>query len=138
MSWASNISFRFPRNTGSDWKSCSITSQANFPWPKCKKKKFLEQIQDELKFLDYAPKAFMSAQKNQGVRALFPMIRSAYESASKRVGTGELNRFVETLQWEYHTKIRYLTQAGVRPPTFVAFIDKQSLHFSAERNLINR
>ena len=63
-----------------------------------KKQAFLEKIQDELKFLDYAPVAFVSAQKRQGTRALFPMIKKVYDSASKRIGTGELNRFVETLQ----------------------------------------
>ena len=102
------------------------------------RKKFQEQIADELKFLEYAQVAFVSAQKKQGIRVLFPMIKKAYESASRRIGTGELNRFVETLRWEYDAKIKYLTQGSVRPPTFVAFIDKPKLHFSAERNLMNR
>jgi GTP-binding protein len=106
--------------------------------PDRNKRKFLEQIGDELKFLDYAPVAFLSAQKGQGISSLFPLIRRGYESASKRIGTGELNRFVETLRWEYDAKIRYITQASVRPPTFVVFIDKPKLHFSAERNLANR
>lgn len=103
-----------------------------------KKQAFLEKIQDELKFLDYAPVAFVSAQKRQGTRALFPMIKKVYDSASKRIGTGELNRFVETLHWEYSAKIHYITQASVRPPTFVVFTDRPNLHFSAERFLINR
>jgi GTP-binding protein len=103
------------------------------------KRKFLESIRDELKFLDYAPVMFMSAQKGQGTRALFPLIRKVYESASKRIGTGELNRFVETLRWEYRPRIRYLTQASMRPPTFVAFTDRDDkLHFSGERYLVNR
>jgi GTP-binding protein len=103
------------------------------------KRVFVEQIRDHLKFLDYAPIAFVSAHKRQGTRALFPLLRKAFESASRRIGTGELNRFVETLKWEYNTKIRYITQAGVRPPTFIAFTDKAGkLHFSAERNLMNR
>ena len=67
------------------------------------------------------------------------MIHKAYESACKRIGTGELNRFVETLQWQYDVKIIYVTQASVRPPTFVFFTDRAAkLHFSAERFLINR
>jgi GTP-binding protein len=103
------------------------------------KRKFTEQLRERLKFLDYAPVAFISAQKGSGLRRLFGMIRKNYEAASKRVGTGELNRFLETLRWEYGTKIKYLTQTSVRPPTFVAFIDKAGgLHFSAERYLINR
>ncbi len=103
------------------------------------KRKFVEDIRDQFKFLDYAPVAFMSAEKRMGTRALFPLIKKAYEAASRRISTGQLNRFVATLQWEHHMKIYYMTQANVRPPTFVAFTDKAGkLHFSAERYLINR
>ena len=70
---------------------------------------------------------------------LLSLIKKAYEAASRRVTTGELNRFVASLEWEYDMKIYYMTQANVRPPTFVAFTDKAGkLHFSAERYLANR
>ena len=92
-----------------------------------------------MKFLEYAPIAFVSAEKRLGTRGLFPLIKKAYEAASRRVTTGELNRFVASLEWEYDMKIYYMTQANVRPPTFVAFTDKAGkLHFSAERYLANR
>jgi GTPase len=107
--------------------------------PERNQHKFRESIRDRLKFLDYAPVVFVSALKHQGTRALFQRIREVYQSASHRVGTGELNRFLETLHWEHEPRIRYLTQASVRPPTFVAFTDRpQKLHFSAERYLVNR
>jgi len=103
------------------------------------KRKFVEEVRDTLKFLDYAPVAFVAAQKRMGTQALFPLIRKAFDSAARRVTTGELNRFIETLDWEYHMKIYYMTQASTRPPTFVIFTDKAGkLHFSAERYLINR
>lgn len=103
------------------------------------KRKFVEEVRDALKFLDYAPVAFVSAQKRMGTQALFPLIKKAFDSASRRVSTGELNRFIETLDWEYHMKIYYMTQAGTCPPTFVVFTDKAGkLHFSAERYLMNR
>ena len=103
------------------------------------KKKFVEDIRDELKFLDYAPVAFVSAEKKMGTRALFPLIKKCYEAASRRITTGELNRFVAGLNWEYDMKIYYMTQANVRPPTFVVFTNRSGdLHFSAERYLINR
>ncbi|MEJ7609237.1 MAG: ribosome biogenesis GTPase Der, partial [Bryobacteraceae bacterium] len=93
----------------------------------------------ELKFLDYAPVVFLSAAKMMGVRQLFPLIRKIFESASKRVTTGELNRFVETLRIEPPIKIYYITQPSVRPPTFILFTDARGdLHFSAERYLVNR
>ena len=103
------------------------------------KRKFLEDLRDELKFLEYAQVAFVSAKKRAGLRSLFSMIRKAYESSSKRITTGELNRFVETLNWGYDMKIYYMTQVSVRPPSFLVFTDRAGqLHFSAERYLINR
>ena len=105
------------------------------------RKKFVEQIEDRLKFLDYAPIVFISALKGQGTAGLFSLIRKGFEAASHRIGTGELNRFVELLRWEYRPKIKYLTQASIRPPTFVVFTDRTGhgkMHFSAERFLANR
>ena len=103
------------------------------------KRKFTEEIRDEFKFLDYAQVAFVSAKTGAGVKKLFGMIREAYQSASKRVTTGELNRFIEMLEFDRDMKIYYMTQASVRPPTFIAFTDKaKDLHFSSERFLINQ
>ncbi len=62
-----------------------------------------------MKFLDYAPVVFLSAKTGAGVERLFPLIREVYESASQRVTTGELNRFVEQLRFE-ERKIYYITQ----------------------------
>jgi GTP-binding protein len=103
------------------------------------KRKFTEEIRDELKFLEYAPIAFVSAKTGAGVNRLFGMISEAYRWASKRVTTGELNRFVEMLSFDRDIKIYYMTQGSVRPPTFVVFTDKaKDLHFSTERFLINQ
>jgi GTPase len=103
------------------------------------KRKFTEDIRDELKFLEYAPITFVSAKTGAGVKRLFGMISDAYASASKRVTTGELNRFVEMLEFDRDMKIYYMTQGSVRPPTFVVFTDKaKDLHFSSERFLINQ
>ncbi len=110
-------------------------------WDQAKmgKRKFAEELADHLKFLDYAQVAFISAKDREGVMGLFAMIRKAFEAASKRVSTGELNRFVAALKWEHGVKIYYMTQADVRPPKFIVFTDKaQNLHFSAERYLMNR
>ena len=103
------------------------------------KRAFTQQIRDELKFLEYAPVLFVSAKTGAGVKRLFGMIRDGYQAASKRVTTGELNRFVEMLDFDRDIKIYYMTQASVRPPGFVVFTDKaKELHFSTERFLINQ
>jgi GTP-binding protein len=103
------------------------------------RKAFLESIHDKLKFLDYAPAVFISAKTGAGIQELFPRVQEVYESASQRVPTGELNRFVETLKDEHHPRILYITQGSIRPPTFVLFTDRPGeLHFSKERFLINQ
>ncbi|HEX4769471.1 MAG TPA: ribosome biogenesis GTPase Der [Bryobacteraceae bacterium] len=103
------------------------------------KRAFTESIRDELKFLDYAPILFASAKNAEGIRRIFSTIRRSYDAASKRVTTGELNRFVATLKFESDIRIYYMTQASVRPPTFVVFTDKaDKMHFSVERFLINQ
>ncbi len=103
------------------------------------KRAFTETVHDQLKFMDYAPILFASAKNAEGIRKIFSTIRHSFEAASKRVGTGELNRFVETLKFESDIKIFYMTQASIRPPTFVVFTDKAGkMHFSIERALVNR
>jgi len=103
-----------------------------------KKREFEENIRDEFKFLDYAPIVFISALNGAGVEPLFRLIRECYESASRRVTTGELNRFVEHLKFE-ERKIFYITQHSIRPPAFAVFVDRGGpLHFSHERHLANR
>ena len=102
------------------------------------KREFERNLRDDLKFLEYAPVEFLSAKENQGVSGLFKVIKRVYDSASKRVTTGELNRFVESLHFE-ERKVLYVTQASIRPPHFIFFTDGQGpLHFSHERYLINQ
>ena len=103
------------------------------------KRAFTESIRDELKFLDYAPIVFASAKKAEGIRRIMSTVRRSYDAASKRVTTGELNRFVETLNFESDIRVYYITQASIRPPTFIVFTHKtNNMHFSIERFLINR
>ncbi|MBV9742259.1 MAG: ribosome biogenesis GTPase Der [Acidobacteriia bacterium] len=102
------------------------------------KQEFERQVRDQFKFLEYAPVVFVSARTGAGVDALFRLIREVYESASRRIPTAELNRFVEQLRFE-ERKIFYITQASVRPPTFVLFTDRGGpLHFSHTRYLVNQ
>ncbi|MGD0499395.1 MAG: ribosome biogenesis GTPase Der [Bryobacteraceae bacterium] len=102
------------------------------------KQKFESDMRDAFKFLDYAPVAYLSAKTGAGVEALFPLAREAYESASRRIPTSELNRFVESLRFE-DRKIFYITQHSIRPPAFLVFTDRGGpLYFSHERYLMNQ
>lgn len=107
--------------------------------PQKNRKKFTQDMRDAMRFLEFAPVIYMSAKTGHGVGQVFELVRKAYESASQRVSTGELNRFVETLGVDTDVKLRYMTQVSVRPPTFVVFTGgREKLHFSVERFLINR
>ncbi|MCL6543863.1 MAG: ribosome biogenesis GTPase Der, partial [Bryobacteraceae bacterium] len=107
--------------------------------PNKDKKAFVEKVRTAMKFLEYAPVAFVSALSGAGTGQLFPLIRRVYEAASQRIPTAELNRFIGGLHFEPEIKIYYVTQPSVRPPAFVLFTDRTGkLHFSAERYLINR
>jgi GTP-binding protein len=104
-----------------------------------KTKEFEALVRDEMKFLEYAPVEFISASKGTNVPKLFGRILKAREASNRRVTTGELNRFVDITTAESNMKVKYITQASVRPPTFIVFTDKSKpLHFSDERFLINQ
>jgi GTP-binding protein len=103
-----------------------------------KRNEFERDFRDQCKFLDYAPMVFLSAKTGAGLEKLFPLIREVYASASTRITTGELNRFVESLHFE-ERKIYYITQASIRPPEFVIFTSRgPDLHFSHQRYLVNQ
>ncbi len=80
----------------------------------------------------------LSQGKSRSPRA----VQANFDSLSnfdKRIPTGELNRFAETLDFGYKRRIYYITQPSVRPPTFVLFMDTyQELHFSVERMVANK
>lgn len=104
-----------------------------------KRKEFEESIRDTFKFLDYAPIVFLSALEKKGLRAVFKQIARCFEAFNKRVTTGQLNRFVDELSLERDRRIYFMTQASIRPPTFVIFMDRaDALHFSTERQIVNR
>jgi GTP-binding protein len=70
-----------------------------------------------------------SALTGAGLDKLLPAVRRAYETWNTRVPTGELNRWFEQALTRHppplvdgrRLKLRYITQAKARPPTFVAF-----------------
>ncbi|MGC8794588.1 MAG: ribosome biogenesis GTPase Der [Bryobacteraceae bacterium] len=100
---------------------------------------FERHVREELKFLDYAPVTFVSALTGSGVASLFGLVREVYRAASRRIPTGELNRLLADLKVQVEPRILYMTQTGVRPPTFLLFTDRpEPLHFSRERYLINQ
>jgi len=109
--------------------------------------KYVKEIRDKAKFLEFAPVIFVSALTGQRVRKLFDIVNTAYCQYSKRVNTPELNRKVrEFLSLNppprYQNRansVSYVTQVSVKPPTFVFFFrEPKAIHFSYERFLVNQ
>ena len=110
-------------------------------------KGFDELVRRQLKFLDWAPVMHISAASGERTPRLLQTIDRVAESRRKRVGTGELNRFVTQVSAEHppaspgrrEVRIMYAAQTAVAPPTFVFFTNvATSFHFSYERFLQNR
>jgi len=107
---------------------------------------FAETIHRRMKYLDYAPIEFISAQQGQRVGKLVATIVRVAAARNYRIPTAEMNRFLKRLDLDRAPgpgatplRIYYLTQAGSAPPTFVAFTNRSGkLHFSVERYLENR
>ena len=103
-------------------------------------------VREKLKFLSYAPVVFLSALTGQHVERLYATIDRVAEARKRRISTGELNRWLKSVDLERGTspasrevKIFYITQATSSPPTFVLFTNQtRPLHFSYQRFLENR
>ena len=107
---------------------------------------FEQRLRYELKFLNYAPVVFVSAQSGKGTDKIFSLLEQVATERRKRIGTSEMNRFLEHVDFErasvpmrQRVKILYMTQASVAPPTFVLFTNRAvKLHFSYQRFLENQ
>ena len=105
-----------------------------------------KRILSDLKFMDYCPVLFISALTGQRVQTVLSQVRNVYEMASKRITTGVLNDILNEatnalqppVQGGRRLKIYYATQAGIRPPSFILFVnDEKLMFFSYERYLEN-
>jgi GTP-binding protein len=115
---------------------------------------FERGLRDKMKFLEWAPVITISALSGQRVEKILSLVLKADEARNRRIPTAQLNDFFERAIAQprggtapspakggmSRLKVQYLTQVGVRPPTFVVFTSggKPGLHFSYERYLMNR
>mgnify|MGYP001031393188 FL=1 len=109
--------------------------------------KHTEKIRQILSFMPYAEILFISAKTGQRTGRIFETINVVLENNSMRVATGVLNEIMaEAVAMQQpptdkgkRLKLYYITQAAVKPPTFVIFVnDKNLMHFSYTRYLENK
>jgi GTPase len=138
---------------------CSIIIAVN-KWDALEDKKtgtpaeFERRLRERMKFLDWAPVITISALTGQRVDQILALAVRANEARNRRIPTSQLNQFFERAISQPHgggaptpvkggvsrLHVQYLTQIGVRPPTFVVFTSggKPGLHFSYERYVYNQ
>ncbi|SHJ16727.1 ribosome biogenesis GTPase Der [Thermoclostridium caenicola] len=107
---------------------------------------YRKKVGQDLEYMNYAPIVFVSAKTGQRVHRLFELIDYVFDQASLRIQTGVLNDVLnEAIAMVQppsdkgkRLKIYYMTQTGIRPPSFVLFVnDAELMHYSYERYLKN-
>lgn len=108
---------------------------------------FEARIHQELAHLFFAPKVYTSALTEFGLHELLATAIRVYDTARRRVPTGELNSWIDVwLQRQAPPnfsgrplKILYATQADVAPPTFVFSVNSEKMMTRPyEQYLMNR
>lgn len=106
----------------------------------------LRGVREETPFLSHCPAIFMSCLQGRNVDQILPTVKEVYEQRQKRIGTGELNKFIERCLQKYHPpliigkrlRIYYMTQVTTNPPKFVLFVNNPTLMTeSYKRYLLN-
>ncbi|MDY5796302.1 MAG: ribosome biogenesis GTPase Der [Eubacteriales bacterium] len=108
--------------------------------------KYNRKLKEELKFMDYFIPTYVSAKTGKRVDNLIKLAERAYENASRRISTGLLNDVLREAiltneppsKNGKRLKIYYVTEVSANPPTFVIFVNDDTLmHFSYRRYLEN-
>lgn len=131
---------------------CGIVIAAN-KWDLVKErgpdfsKRFDGDVRAALRFAEFAPILHISALTGERAPKLIARVVEVAAARAHHVATAELNRFVERVTrrnppvspGRRMVRIKYATQVGSRPPTFVFFTNVATrFHFSYERYLRNR
>ena len=106
-----------------------------------------KEVMRDLSFMSYAPVLFISALTGQRTERIFELVNYVNDQSAMRITTGMLNNVLADAQARVQPptdkgkrlKIYYMTQTGIKPPTFVVFCNSRELfHFSYQRYLENQ
>ncbi len=108
---------------------------------------FTSKVREVLSYMPYAEILYISAVTGQRLVKLYDYIDVVIENQNLRVSTGVLNEIMtEAVALQQppsdkgkRLKLFYITQVGVKPPTFVIFVnDRELMHFSYTRYIENK
>jgi GTP-binding protein len=110
------------------------------------RKAITDRLEISLAQMKGLPIIALSGLTGAGVELLLPAVRAAHDVWNRRVSTGELNRWFEQALERHQPplvqgrrlKLRYITQAKARPPTFIVFGTRaEQLPEDYQRYLVN-
>ena len=109
-------------------------------------RKLTDRLQTSLPQVRGIPIVTFSAKTGRGTNRLLPTVMDVYHLWNKRVSTAALNRWLDDITAHHppplssgkRIRLRYMTQAKTRPPTFVVFASRpDGLPESYSRYLVN-
>ncbi len=109
--------------------------------------RFTEDLREEIGFLQYAPVLYASALTGQRVGRVTELVKYVAEQQSMRIKTSVLNELIRDavsinpppMHRGHRLKILFMTQADIKPPKFIIFVnDPELMHFSYLRFIENR
>ncbi len=106
-----------------------------------------EKIRETLSFMPYAEILYISALSGQRINKIFDVIEVVIQNRNLRISTGVLNEIMMEATAMHQPpsdkgkrlRLYYITQASIKPPTFVIFVnDKELMHYSYTRYIENK
>jgi GTP-binding protein len=97
--------------------------------------KYKEQVDFKLRFIDFAPKEYISAETGQRLDKIWQMIIDANTERNRRISTNLLNKVLADITVvtpppvvkQKAIKLKYITQVDSSPPQFIIFANHPSL-----------
>jgi GTP-binding protein len=109
--------------------------------------KYVEELRRTFKYLPFAPILFVSALTGQRVNKIMAEVEKVAQEYIRKIPTPQLNKVLGEAVRDHQPpvfqgkrlKFFYITQDGIRPPSFVVFVNRaEGVHFSYERYLGNK
>lgn len=91
-----------------------------------------DTVLENLKGIDFAPVLIISALNGKNVSKIFSIIEEVYKNLNTKINTNKLNNYLQELMVKTppplskgkETKIYYISQTNISPPTFVMFTNR--------------
>jgi len=102
--------------------------------PEAEYKRITQELKNKMWFIDYAPCITTSGLEKKRTTKIFPLIDEIIAEREKRIPTADLNKILSKIVSAKpfpsyrgkELKFFYITQVGIKPPTFTLFVNYPS------------